>query len=254
MSYWGWPFNIAQDAIFLPCPLGDYISMFSPLVKKKEEWSGPSGLTKPTRPKINANKRIGPHNKDILSIIFGTLLGDGIAELRNNGTRIRIYQEDSHSAYLLWLHNIVSNLGYCSETIPEIRTRLGKGGKIRRVIRFNTWIYSSLTWIHGSFYVDGIKIVPTIISDYLDDLALAIWIMDNGGKVSSGLKLSTNSFTYSDCQFLVSVLFENFGLKASVHSAGYENQYNIYIWKESMPLLREIVSPYIHPSMKYKIS
>ena len=51
--------------------------------------------------KIRANSRIGPHNKDILSIIFGSLLGDAYAEKRNNGTRINFYQENSHSSYLI---------------------------------------------------------------------------------------------------------------------------------------------------------
>jgi hypothetical protein len=43
-------------------------------------------------------------------------------------------------------------------------------------------------------------------------------------------------------------------LKASVQSSGVPGQYHIYIWKESMPLLREIVLPYVHSSMKYKLS
>ena len=102
-------------------------------------------------------------------------------------------------------------------------------------------------------YINGIKIVPSNIGDFLTPLALAIWIMDEGGKVNKGLNLATNSFTYSECLFLVKVLFENFNLKASVQSAGAPNQYHIYIWKESMPLLREIVLPYVHSSMKYKI-
>jgi hypothetical protein len=53
--------------------------------------------------KIRANRRIGPHNLDILSIIFGSLLGDGHAEKRiqGNGTRITFYQEASHVSYLL---------------------------------------------------------------------------------------------------------------------------------------------------------
>ena len=54
------------------------------------------------------------------------------------------------------------------------------------------------------------------------------------------------------------VLFDNFNIKSSIQSAGtgkvQEPQYHIYIWKESMPLLRDIVSTYVHPSMKYKIS
>jgi LAGLIDADG DNA endonuclease family len=47
--------------------------------------------------------RIGPHNRDIISIIFGSLLGDGHAEKRsdNGGTRISFYQESTHLSYLL---------------------------------------------------------------------------------------------------------------------------------------------------------
>lgn len=77
--------------------------------------------------------------------------------------------------------------------------------------------------------------------------------MDDGSKTGNGLKLSSNSFTYLDCIKLSQVLFDNFNLKASIQSAGVPNQYIIYIWKESMPLLREIVKPYVHPSMKYKL-
>lgn len=72
-------------------------------------------------------------------------------------------------------------------------------------------------------------------------------------EVSKGLKLCTNSYTYSECLLLVRILYENFNLKATVQSAGVKNQYIIYIWKESIPELRNIISPYIIPEMKYKI-
>jgi hypothetical protein len=81
--------------------------------------------------------------------------------------------------------------------------------------------------------------------------------MDDGAKLGKGLKLCTNSFSFADCNFLVKLLYDKFNLKASVQSAGVisknQEQYHIYIWKESMPILREIVSPYVHSSMKYKI-
>nr|YP_010721229.1 LAGLIDADG homing endonuclease [Cyathus striatus]WDS46380.1 LAGLIDADG homing endonuclease [Cyathus striatus] len=205
--------------------------------------------------KIPAIQRIGPHNKNILSILFGSLLGDGHAERRSkgNGTRISFYQEGSHVSYLLWLHNYLADLGYCSSKIPLIQTRLGQKGIVRKTLRFRTWTYSSFNWIQELWYINGIKKVPSNIGEFLTPLALAIWIMDDGGKVGSGFKFSTNSFSYSECLFLVKVLYENFNLKASVQSAGKENQYIIYVWKESLPLLREIVLPYVHSSMKYKL-
>ena len=202
-------------------------------------------------------QRIGPHNKDVLSIIFGSLLGDAYAEkrLKGVGTRITFYQESTHVKYAEWLHNILSSRGYCSESVPVIVMRVVKGGKSRKIIRFRTWTYTSFNWIHNLWYIDGKKRIPGCIGEYLTPLALAIWIMDDGSKVSQGLKLCTNSYTYIDCLFLVKVLSEKYSLKASVQLAGTntKDQFVIYIWKDSMSLLREIVKPYIIPEMIYKV-
>lgn len=117
-----------------------------------------------------------PHNKDILSIIYGSLLGDGHAERRTlgNGTRISFSQESNRKDYLLWLHNKVSILGYTSSKVPKIQSRLGQRGSIRYVIRFHTFTYSSLNWVHESWYIHGKKRVPENISEFLTPLALAI--------------------------------------------------------------------------------
>jgi len=231
-------------------------SLISNINYRNQDFMQKANLKGKELKKIRANLRIGPHNKDILSILFGSLLGDAHAEfrLKGNGTRITFYQEGSHVSYLIWLHKLISELGYCNTNLPKITTRLGQKGVVRKIIRFKTWTYSSFNWIHELFYKDGQnKGVPSNIAEYLTPLALAIWIMDDGGKLGQGLKLTTKSFSFSDCNFLVKVLYDKFKLKATVQSAGYENQYIIYIWKDSMPLLREIVLPYVHPSMKYKL-
>lgn len=77
--------------------------------------------------------------------------------------------------------------------------------------------------------------------------------MDDGGRVGNGLKWATNSFTFQDCLRLSNVLFEKYNLRTSVQSAGVSNQYVIYVHKESMPLLRDLVKPYMVPSMLYKL-
>lgn len=96
--------------------------------------------------RLPAHARTGPHNKIIIDIIYGSLLGDSHAERRviGNGTRICFYQEAIHKEYLIWLHNIIINMGYCSQTIPKIQTRLAKKGKIRLIIRFKTFTYQSI--------------------------------------------------------------------------------------------------------------
>ena len=208
--------------------------------------------------KVNRLKgiyRIGPHNKDIISIIFGSLLGDAQGEKRllGVGTRFSFYQEAVHVEYLMCLHNLFSNLGYCNSKLPVISTRLGSKGKIRKIVKFSTWTYTSFNWIYDLWYDNKIKHVPESIKEYLTPLALAIWIMNDGAKVSKSLKLSNNSFSYTDCLLLIKALNNNFNIKASIQSAGKEDQYLIYIWKESMTDLINIVSPYIIPEMKYKL-
>ena len=279
MSLWGWPiffkapnaYLIIDNFIFImqeclditinvltdlssPSPTMVKFTLFSYIVPTSIS-NTPISNTPISNTPISAKNRIGVHNLEILNILFGSLLGHCQAEFRSkgNGTRFCFYQESSHVAYLNWLHSVLANLGYCSSSLPEIKTRLGKKGIVRKVVRFKTWTYSSLNWIHDLWYINNKKVVPSNIGDYLNPLALAIWIMDDGSKVNSGLKLCTNSFTYLECLLLVKVLFDNFNLKSTIQSTGISEQYHIYIWKESMPLLREIVLPYVHPSMKYKI-
>jgi ubiquinol-cytochrome c reductase cytochrome b subunit len=95
---------------------------------------------KPRVIRLKGIYRIGPHNKDVISIIFGSLLGDAHAEkrLRGVGTRIIFFQEAVHVEYILYLHKILSNLGYCNSKLPVITSRLGIKGKIRKIVRFST--------------------------------------------------------------------------------------------------------------------
>lgn len=202
------------------------------------------------------NNYNGPLNKNILSIIYGSLLGDGFAEKRKGGkgTRICFYQEGSHTDYLLYLHSLIANLGYCNTKLPKISTRLGKQGKIRSIIRFNTWTYESFNWIYNEWYDNKIKRIPLSLKDYFTPLTLAIWIMDDGCKSGKGLKLSTNSFKYNELLFLIKLFYDKYDIKVSIVKTGVYNQYDLYIWKESIPKLFNLVKPYIIPSMKYKIN
>jgi hypothetical protein len=53
--------------------------------------------------RLKAYLRIGAHNHDIMSIFYGSLLGDAHAERRSlgNGTCISFLQESNHAKYLL---------------------------------------------------------------------------------------------------------------------------------------------------------
>ena len=76
---------------------------------------------------------------------------------------------------------------------------------------------------------------------------------DGSFQKGQGINIATNCFTYDDCLFLARILTTKYNLKTSVIKTGIPNQWRISIWKESMPLLREIVKSYFIPEMEYKL-
>ena len=202
--------------------------------------------------------RIGPHNIDILSIIFGSLLGSAHLEKDGHGVCFAFFQSISHAEFLLWLHSKISSLGYCKSAIPQIHSRLHFDGSLRYSFRFRTFTFSSFLWIYDAFYLSHNsikrKIVPSFLSSYLTPLALAVWIMDDGSYIpNKGLKFSTNSFTLDEVKFLGSILSDLYSVSFSIHKTGAINQYNLYLPKKSFDSLIPIVQPYFHPSMYYKL-
>lgn len=202
--------------------------------------------------KTKSLNRIGPHNIDVLSLIFGSMLGDSTAEKHGNGTRIILQQESNNVEYLMWFHKYLSTRGYCSLNKPKLLTRTDKKGKVRFYYKIRTWTFTNFNWIYDIFYpINGIKVVPKNINQFLSPLALAVWIQDDGTSLPSGLKIATNSFTKEEVLFLCEILYKNFNLIAKPNKDG--DQWVIYIHSTSMPTLVNIVKPYMVLSMYRKL-
>ena len=75
---------------------------------------------------------------------------------------------------------------------------------------------------------------------------------DNHGRTKTVL-LCTECFTKAECMLLQSVL-QSLGINSTLKVRNSTTgTYRIRISKLSMPLLRELVTPYTHPSMMYKL-
>jgi len=205
---------------------------------------------------IRAVNRIGPHNEDILSVIIGSILGDAYANKRSGeGVRICYRQSIQHKEYLFWLYTFFYNRGYTSNLQPRQYTRTiqNKEGKLYYGYEFNTFTFRSFSWIHGIFYNKGRKVIPQNIYEYLTPLALAVWIMDDGGRTNYGIRIATNSFKLKEVELLQDVLKSKYNLETTIQKIYIKDQYSIYIKKQSVNNLRNIVGPYIHFSMLYKL-
>ena len=97
--------------------------------------------------KIRAMNRIGPHNEDVISVVVGSLLGDGYASNRSGeGVRICYRQSIIHKEYLFWLYNFFCLRGYASNLEPRLYT-----GTIKNIEKtyygyeFNTFTFRSFS-------------------------------------------------------------------------------------------------------------
>jgi hypothetical protein len=77
--------------------------------------------------------------------------------------------------------------------------------------------------------------------------------MDDGSKTGTGFRLNTQSYTKVENLLLIQILKDKFDLDCSLHLSG-NNQQRIYIKTRSMLKFKDLVSPYFHESMMYKLT
>ena len=100
---------------------------------------------------LSAEKRIGPHNIDVISVLVGNLLREGYAEKRGNSTRFHLHMSSKNAQHVFWLHKFFADRGYCSPTIPSVKKQIGKKNRIYFSIKFVTFSFKSLNWLYDSF-------------------------------------------------------------------------------------------------------
>ncbi|MFQ6002851.1 MAG: hypothetical protein ACE5KJ_03820, partial [Candidatus Zixiibacteriota bacterium] len=102
------------------------------------------------------------------------------------------------------------------------------------------------------FYPDGKKIVPKAIKQYLNPLALAVWIMDDGSYNYRRIDISTYSFTLKEIQRLQEAMRERFNLVFK-YFRDRDKGYRIYFSIKETNKAVELIRSHIIPSVFYKI-
>lgn len=81
--------------------------------------------------------------------------------------------------------------------------------------------------------------------------------MDDGISDRSGFIFHTNNFTYEEVLLLIKSLKNKFNLNCSIHNRketlNTKKCYMIYIKADSFQNFKNLVSPYFHYSMLYKL-
>lgn len=192
--------------------------------------------------------------KKIKEQIIGHLLGDG--SLKYHKTSINpsftFVQTIKRLNYFLFSY---LNLSHYCQNKPNITFSVRKGTKIG-TLYYVTRSYPFLKNIHSLFYYEKnnswIKHISYDLCFYLTPKVLAFWFMDDGSSATggSGLYLHTKGFTFEDVYKLAAMLHYMFGLTVTVQN--HENRPVNYIPAKSLILIKQIITPYMHPSMFYK--
>ncbi len=175
-----------------------------------------------------------------IEILVGCLPGD--AYLTKLG-KIQIEQSSKQEGYINWKYQELSSISYSS---PKAVTRFEKrDNRVTKSLRFWTRQYFRI-W-RNSFYEDNRKIFPKNLVNWITPLAIAVWYMDDGCYQKFDCTLSTESFDEESREKLINRL-KIFGIEAIPRGKG-----KLRIKNSSLDKFFEVIKPYIHKSMVYKI-
>lgn len=144
-----------------------------------------------------------------------------------------------------------SKLSHYCNCLPYLNKKIFNGN-IFYGVTFQTRSLPVLTILYHKFYINGTKVVPTDIKNYLTPIALAYWIQGDGYSRHKDVALCTGSFTKDEVKLLIDTLNKNFGFKCTSFFR-QKDRYRIYINYKDMPKLISIVTPHMPPSMLYKL-
>lgn len=214
-----------------------------------------SNYIKKTNRLSSSERKLIYISDEVKSILVGLLLGDAhIVRRSTTGNSRLVYAQTAvkHKAYFEHVYKLFSNLCAKNYTVQSRIIRDKRTNKTYSALSFTTMQLPSFNIFRELFYPLNVKLVPNNIYELLTPQGLAFWIMDDGSKQESGLHISVYAFTNNDVDKLMFTLQDKFKLKCSIHY-NRDDKPRIYIFKQSMDNLINLVKPYFVDTMLYKL-
>lgn len=186
------------------------------------------------------------------SVLAGSLLGDGTLRLGKRAINVNFKVEHGlkQKEYVFWKYEVFKEW---VTTGPKISMRYNeKRLPYSKSWWFRTVRHPEITLFHKKFYPDGIKIIPKDIEDFLDPLAFAVWIMDDGSLNKDRIDISTYSFKLKEIWLLQKAIFNRFSLESNYYKDRNKGL-RMYFRKNETQKLVRVISKFIIPNLRYKI-
>jgi hypothetical protein len=174
-------------------------------------------------------------------VIVGSLLGDGTLLKTTSGHCFRVHHGRRQQSLVDWKY---VELARFVRTAPRLS---GNG------YYFRTVTHPELAQLRERFYPTDRKVVPfELLEGCLDELGLAVWIMDEGAAEGKQLRLNTQSFSIDEVEGLAGLLRAKFGIVMTINKD--KDRPRLRCSAASMDRLIALVKPHTLPDMLYKLS
>jgi recombination protein RecA len=187
-------------------------------------------------------------------VILGTLMGDGAlsSSKSGHGARLRWGHCEAQRAYCDWKASLFANIG------------TGRSTNAKGAIFYDLSPLPELAELRRAVYVGGKKVLSYDYLKKLTPLSLALWYMDDASFMvrAKGLQERTRdgsgradicveAMEEGTRQRLAGYLSDTWGIRPRIVSRAGKA---VFVFpKEETRKLQELIAPYVHPSMQYKL-
>lgn len=205
----------------------------------------------PKQRKYELIKKV-PFTQEQRDLIVGTLLGDGCVALhgrKNKSARLLVGHCKKQKDFLMWKKAILANF------VNTIRIQEDKR-KNSTMYSFTSCTHHEFMFYRKLFYEGNKKVIREGLINHVKPLSLAVWFLDDGTLVKNvNMRISTDSFTKEENEYLQWILKCNFDIRSKVceYTRNDKQYYYMSLNKENSLKMTEIIAPYAHDSMKYKL-
>ena len=219
------------------------------LVRTPGGWREAGEIFAGDRVMISQPHLLSPQQRQV---VLGGLMGDGNlspSRIKGSlGTRFRMGHSAKELDYLDWKASLFGNIGQSRRVNAKGAgfvdlTPLPELAELREAV----------------YWGDGKKTLSYEYLKALTPLALAVWYMDDGstregsGRSDSHSEICVEAFSQGSRQRLLEVLAGQFDLHPSLAVRGARQMSVLSFAQDETATLHELVAPYIHPSMEYKL-
>ena len=191
---------------------------------------------------------------EVVNLVRASLLGDGCLVASVTKPTQAKYQEPHTIKQTDYVHVLRKVLGDCAANRRDTTSGYGS-----TMVWAGSRGYAALGTLRREWYPDGVKRVPADLS-WLDDFAVAKWLMDDGHRQhfrlqADRISFATHSFPREDIVRLGDRLAEMYGVTYYLYDDGGRGLALVVNSgrRQQIAALWQAIAPHVHPSMRYKL-